>query len=995
MPTANEIRRQFIDFFVQKHAHTFVPSASVVPLDDPTLMFTNAGMNQFKDVFLGTGTRPYKRAVNSQKCIRVSGKHNDLEEVGRDTYHHTFFEMLGNWSFGNYYKREAIQWAWELLTEVWKIDKSRLHATVFGGDTMEASGGRKAAGEVLQPDDEAAKLWLEVTDIDPSHVHRFGKKDNFWMMGDVGPCGPCSEIHIDRTPDHSGGPLVNAPGAPGRVMEIWNLVFIQYNRDDAGKLTPLPAKHVDTGMGFERVCALLQGKESNYDTDVFSPIMEAIGKLTGKKYGGKLDDLTDIAFRVIADHLRMLTFAITDGARPDNKGRGSVVRSVLRRAVRFGWQVLNQREPFIYKLVTALVDHMGNAFPELRKEPARVADVIKDEEADFLRTIERGLETFQIAADDTIHDVFQRTHRDPSLVRTPARMSRRTSRTAEGLQLRPAYELEYKNERGEWQKVDPLDNAAYKEFICKVFPFAPVLSGRVMFDLYTTHGFPPDLSRQMAEEFGLEVDWEAYESLMRKHEETSRGQATATQVALNFTGSLPETDDRPKWFGLAGEGKLLGWIDDNQFVSTGRLDKHKNVGLILDQTCFYAEAGGQVGDKGSVITPTGSFHVEQTAKLGNAIVHLGHVSDGWIEAGQTATLAVDPERDFTRKNHTATHLLHWALQRVLGEHVEQRGSKVKPDEFTFDFSHAGPMTEEEKAKVEQMVNEKIYADLPVTWRELPIAEAKQLPGVRAFFGDKYGEVVRVVEIHEKAPAAPMRPIRPIGPMGPIGQSTSTEDDIFSREFCGGTHLPHTGQAGFFKIVGEEAVGKGVRRLTCVTGREAVAVVQKLDATLAGLAGRFRCKPEEVPARVEALQEEIKKLQQQLKKGASTDLAGVADKLLASATEVNGAKVIVGEVPAGPEEQIRQQVDRLRQKAGSAVVVLGWSEDAKVQLLTAVTDDLVKKGLHAGKLVGQVAKVVGGGGGGKPTMAQAGGKEPAKLTEALELAKKLVSEQLAK
>src|SRR5262245_3361678 len=400
MPTANEIRQQFIDFFVKKHGHRFVPSSPVVPIDDPRLMFTNAGMNMFKDVFLGTGRRQYERAANSQKCIRVSGKHNDLEEVGRDTYHHTFFEMLGNWSFGDYYKADAIRWAWELLTEVFQIDKSRLHATVFGGDKEFK----------LEADDEAFSLWTQVTDIDPSHVHRFGKKDNFWMMGETGPCGPCSEIHIDRTPDKSGGPLVNKGDA--RVMEIWNLVFIQYNatlseqayaefanldqvpEDQRGKardkiiakylkLDLLPAKHVDTGMGFERVTAVLQKKESNYDTDVFAPIMDEIGRLTGTKYGGKLDDQTDIAFRVIADHLRMLTFSITDGALPDNKGRGSVMRSVLRRAVRFGWQCFAQREPFIYKLVPTLVDHMGGAFPELKNNPKRVADIIKSEEADL------------------------------------------------------------------------------------------------------------------------------------------------------------------------------------------------------------------------------------------------------------------------------------------------------------------------------------------------------------------------------------------------------------------------------------------------------------------------------------------------------------------------------------------------------------------------------------------------------------------------------------
>jgi alanyl-tRNA synthetase len=888
MPSANDIRQQFLDFFVKKHGHTFVPSASVVPLDDPTLMFTNAGMNQFKDVFLGAGTRPYRRAVNSQKCIRVSGKHNDLEEVGRDTYHHTFFEMLGNWSFGDYYKAEAIRWAWELLTKDWGIDKSRLHATVFGGD--------KEFG--LDADDEALRLWTQVTDINPSHVHRFGKKDNFWMMGETGPCGPCSEIHIDRTPDKSGSHLVNA-GDP-RVMEIWNLVFIQYNRDDTGKLTPLPAKHVDTGMGFERVTAVLQGKESNYDTDVFRPIMDAIGRQTGKKYGGKLEDLTDIAFRVIADHLRMLTFSITDGALPDNKGRGSVLRSVLRRAVRFGWQCFGQREPFIYKLVPALVDNMGGAYPELKANPSRVADVIKGEEADFLRTIERGLSLFEDAA-----------------VRAQKAKHR--------------------------------------------------IGGQDIFDLHTTYGFPPDLTRQMAGERNLTFDEAGYKERMREHETKSRGQAVAQQVALNVSGGLPDTDDRPKWSGPKAEGKVLGWIADNQFLKSGAIPGDKEVGLLLDRTCFYAEAGGQVGDQGTLSTPTGTFEVSQTVKVGNAIAHVGRVKTGRIEVGQAAQLQVDPLREFTRKNHTATHLLHWALQQVLGAHVEQRGSKVKPDEFTFDFAHTGPLTDAEKAEVERLVNERIYQDLPVRWRELPTQEAKQLPGVRAFFGDKYGDVVRVVEV----------------------------GDGFSREFCGGTHLDHTGQAGFFKVVGEEAVGKGVRRLVCVTAREAVATVQKQDAILAELTSRFRCKPEELPARIDALQEEIKKLQGQLKKGAATDLQSVADKLLAGAAEVKGAKIIVGEMPAGPEEQLRQQVDRLRQKAGSAVVVIGWSEDSKVQLIAAVTDDLVKKGLHAGKLVGQVAKVVGGGGGGKPTMAQAGGKEPAKLTEALQLARSLVGDQLAK
>jgi alanyl-tRNA synthetase len=505
----------------------------------------------------------------------------------------------------------------------------------------------------------------------------------------------------------------------------------------------------------------------------------------------------------------------------------------------------------------------------------------------------------------------------------------------------------------------------------------------------------------MAQEEGLGVDMDGYERLMREHEEASRasaasltgtaevvaegtiikvntdeivrpGLALTTEIISSDSGKIEErvfglrdTDDTPKWSISETEGDIVGWLRENKIVLSGSLGVGQAAGLVLHRTCFYAEAGGQVGDKGTITTPTGRFEVTHTVKIGRSVVHIGAVVSGRVEIGQTAQLKVDLDREFTRKNHTATHLLHWALHQVLGEHVEQRGSKVKPDEFTFDFSHTGPMTDAEKGEVERLVNEKIYQDLPVQWRELPIAEAKKLPGVRAFFGDKYGDVVRVIEI----------------------------GDGFSREFCGGTHLEHTGQAGFFKIVGEEAVGKGVRRLTCVTAREAVATVQKQDAILTDLTGRFRCKVEELPARIDVLQEEIKKLQQQLKKGAATDLQSVADKLLASAAEVKGTKVIVGEMPAGPEEQMRQQVDRLRQKAGSAVVVLGWSEDSKVQLIAAVTDDLVKKGVHAGKLVGQVAKVVGGGGGGKPTMAQAGGKEPAKLAEALELAKKLAREQM--
>ena len=888
MHTANDIRRQFIDFFVQRHGHTFVPSSPVVPLDDPTLMFTNAGMNQFKDVFLGTGSRPFRRAVNSQKCIRASGKHNDLEDVGRDTYHHTFFEMLGNWSFGDYYKAEAIAWAWELLTKVWGIDKTRLHATVFGGD---AEFG-------LEPDEEAATLWTKVTDINPAHVHRFGKKDNFWMMGETGPCGPCTEIHIDRTPDGSGGPLVNAGDA--RVMEIWNLVFIQYNRDDAGKLTTLPAKHVDTGMGFERIAAVLQGKESNYDTDVFGPIMDAIGQLTGKEYGGRLEDLGDVGFRVLADHIRTLSFAITDGALPSNKGRGSVLRSILRRAVRFGWQCFGQREPFLFKLVPTVISHMGGAFPELKNHPAKVAEVIQGEEADFLRTIERGLSLFEEAA----------------------------------------------------------ERARSVQFT--------MVAGDDVFNLYTTFGFPPDLTRQMAQERGLTIDEAGFLARMKEHEEISRGKDVVKVEALKVSGQLPATDDRSKWFGLVGEGKVLGWIQDNQFLEFGTLGEGAEAALILDKTCFYAEAGGQVGDTGHIETSSGTFSVAATQKLGSAVIHLGRVVAGKMEVGQKAWLQVDPARDLTRKNHTATHLVHWALQHVLGDHVEQRGSFVGPHKFTFDFAHGAAVTAEQRAEVERLVNERIAQDLEVHWRELAIADAKKLPGVRAFFGDKYGDVVRVVEI----------------------------GDGFSREFCGGTHLDRTGQVGFYKLVGEEATGKGIRRIPALTGPGAVRHAQEQDAVLARLLDRFRCQASDLPDRVEKLQEEVKKLQQQLKKGGgSGDLASAVDRLLAEAVRVGSAAVIVGEVPTAADDAIRQQVDRLKQKAGSAVVLLGWAgEEGKVSLLAAVTDDLVGK-VHAGKLVGEAAAVVGGKGGGRPGLAQAGGKDASKLPDALAAARTTIQRQL--
>ncbi len=574
---------------------------------------------------------------------------------------------------------------------------------------------------------------------------------------------------------------------------------------------------------------MLRGKSSNYDTDVFTPLLAAIGQIVGKQYGGKLDDLDDIAFRVIADHLRMLTFAITDGGMPSNKGRGSVIRSVLRRAVRFGYQRFGQREPFIWKLVPALVEHMGGAFPELKTNPGRVQDVVRGEEADFLRTIEHGLSRFAHALVDAVTLQICIRYGYTGLVgRTANFVAEKVPSYASTWALRlqdrqrNPVELEFPPVR---------ETARVRQFIYLHCAAPPVIPAEAVFNLHTTDGFPPDLTKQMAEEAGAAVDIEGYLKLMQEHGEKSRGKATTAQVALNVSGGLPNADDRPKWSGSSCDGRVLGWIAENQFQTTRQIPADTEVGLLLDRTCFYAEQGGQVGDTGTIRTPTGLFEVSQTVKVGNAVVHVGSVTAGRLEIGQTAALNVNSEREFTRKNHTATHLLHWALHRVLGEHVEQRGSKVKPDEFTFDFSHTGPMSDSEKAEVERLINEKVYADLSVQVRELPQAEAKKLPGVKAFFGDKYGETVRVIEI----------------------------GDGFSREFCGGTHLEHTGQIGFFKIIGEEAVGKGVRRLTCVTAREAVKAVQAEDHVLAELTDRFRCRPSELPAKVDALQEEIKQL----------------------------------------------------------------------------------------------------------------------------------------
>ncbi len=893
MPTSSEIRDQFIDFFCKKHGHVNVPSSPVVPLDDPTLLFANAGMNQFKPYFLGTEKPKYTRVANTQKCIRAGGKHNDLDDVGKDTYHHTFFEMLGNWSFGDYFKKEAITWAWELLTDVWKLDKSRLHVTVFEGD--------KDAG--IPRDDEAAGFWRAVG-VPDSHIHLGNKKDNFWEMGNTGPCGPCTEIHYDATPDKSGGKLVNA--GTDKVIEIWNNVFIQFNRNEDQSLTPLPAKHVDTGMGFERITKVLQGKNSNYDTDVFAPIFAAICDVTkARPYSGKLDDLTDTAYRVIGDHIRTLTFALTDGAKIGNVGRDYVLRRILRRAERYGRQVLGTKEPFLHSLVGVVVEQMGAAFPELKRDPAKVRSTVYDEEVGFLRTLDRGIKLFEKVAAET-------------------------------------------RKRG-----------------------STIISGKDAFKLHDTFGLLIDITQQMADETGLTLDMQGFEDAMKQaHELSSKG--GKKHIVTAVTGELPRTDDSPKYGTSPITAKVLGWVLDNEVVSAGKLVAGDTAALLLDRTTFYGEQGGQVGDVGSVHGPgDAEFQVEDTQRLGDTVLHFGTLLGGELAVGDSVNLMQSTFRRIDiMRNHTATHLLNLGLRQILGHHVEQKGSLVDDEKTRFDFSHDKSVSPEELRKIEEFVNTRINRDLPVTAMTMPLAEAKKIPGVRAVFGEKYPDPVRVVLI------------------GPETPEKATPDD--SVEFCGGTHMPRTGLVGYFKIVEQGPVAKGVRRLTAVTGRVATETIQQLSATVDELAAKFVCKPEEIPARVAALQDEVKALRQQIAKAAAANLAGVVDQLLVDAPDIAGTKLIIGQLPAGVSEAVRGQVDRIRQKAKSALVVFGWPEEDKAPLLVALTTDLVAKGLKAGEIIKPLAEIVGGKGGGKPEMAQAGGKDVSKLPDALKKAAELAS-----
>lgn len=886
MKTSQEIRQEFIDFF-KKYDHTFVPSSPVIPQDDPTLLFTNAGMNQFKDVFLGIGTRPYKRAVNSQKCIRVSGKHNDLEEVGHDTYHHTFFEMLGNWSFGDYFKKEAIAWAWELLTEVWKLPKDKLWATVFEGDPAEG----------LEADEEAARLWTEVTDIQPDHVLRFGKKDNFWEMGDTGPCGPCSEIHIDLGPercDRQDDPnhVCQVNGGCARYIELWNLVFIQFNRDESGKLHPLPARHVDTGMGFERIVAVLQNVRSNYDTDLFRPLLKKIGDIVGLDYDQATPD-QQVAFRVIADHVRMLTFSITDGALPGNEGRGYVLRRILRRAARYG-RKLNMHQAFIYQVVPTVVDVMGDAFPEIRERQSHVMEVIKAEEESFNKTLDRGIEIFE------------------SII---ARLKQ-----------------EGKTE----------------------------IPGEDAFKLYDTYGFPLDLTRIMAEEKGFSVDEAGFQKAMEAQRERAR-------KAAKFSAQVSAPED---WVTLNPTEKssvFLGYevLECETFI-VRYLHRDGKYLVVLAETPFYAESGGQLGDRGWIEGSGFTLQVIDTQKEGDDIVHHCILKEGEQLTPDPVKARVDKSwRLPTMYNHTATHLLHAALRTVLGDHVTQAGSLVAPDRLRFDFTHFKKIERSQLEEIEWIVNEKIQEDIPVEVLYTEFEKARKM-GAMALFGEKYGDWVRVIVI-----------------------------DNFSKELCGGTHVHHTGQIGTFLITQETSIASGVRRIEALTGPKAVSFVQQTRDVVMDLDQLLNTTPEELPHKIQELLEQSKKLEKELQRLQARQVLEKVDEYLQQAESIGPVRLVVEHFSNLDVDLLKQLGDRIRQKATQTVGFFINHANGRLNFVCAVTDDLIQtKGIKAGDLVKEAARLAGGGGGGRPHLATAGARNADKLDDVIQFLRDKIKEKIS-
>jgi alanyl-tRNA synthetase len=888
-----EIRQSFFDFFESK-GHKIVPSAPVVPLDDPTLLFTNAGMNQFKPYFLGLAQPSSRRIADTQKCIRVSGKHNDLEETGHDTYHHTFFEMLGNWSFGDYYKKEAIEWAWELLTKVWGLPKDRLYATVFGGDDQ------------VPADLEAEELWKTRTDIDPSHIIHCDRKDNFWMMGDTGPCGPCSEVHIDLTPDASGGALVNKDSP--LVIEIWNLVFIQFNAEADGSLRELPAKHVDTGMGFERACAVVEctdggkrfdGVISNYDTEVFQPVIRTLCEMSGATYTpGQSSDEQSIALRVCADHIRMISFSIADGAIPSSDGRGYVVRRLLRRASRYGRQ-LGLQDPFLYKLVPILAKQMGDVFPELLEHQTKLENIIKAEETSFNQTLDRGLTLF---------------------------------------------ENEVKQLQADNQKVFPGDAA---------------------FKLYDTFGFPLDLTQAMARELDIQVDEPEFERLM----EEQRARARAAQVKIVVSAEDKELELPPTPF--TGYAESSG-----EAVVQATITNEDSLAVVLDKTPFYAEKGGQLGDTGILKLNGDSFEVLDTRQQEGVVFHLVDLkAAGKLTEGAKLHVSLDTaRRKQIERHHTATHLLHWALREVLGPDVHQQGSLVAPDRLRFDFTHFQAVSPEQLATIERLANERILENGAISYFEIPYSEKPD--SILAFFGDKYGDRVRVVKIGGRG----------------TGELETPVFDGYSMELCGGTHTLATGELGFLTITTEGAIAAGVRRLEAVSGFPFLQRFREEQALLDNLSSILSCSRADLEKKAGALVDQQKQLEKQLRSAQQAKASNLAQELLDSQSKVREIPVIVKAVGDSGPEQLRLLADGLKESF-QGVAVLGAAKDGKVSLLVYAAPEVISKGLHAGKLIKELAKQVGGGGGGRADLAQAGGREPEKLDAALKSAIGLVQAQI--
>lgn len=864
MKSSADIRKLFLDFF-QQQGHEVVASSPLVPANDPTLLFTNAGMVQFKELFLGQEKRAYNKAVTTQRCVRAGGKHNDLENVGYTARHHTFFEMLGNFSFGDYFKREAIHYAWQFLTDTLALPADKLWVTVF------------------EEDDEAAEIWLNEIGVDPARLSRIGAKDNFWSMGDTGPCGPCSEIFYDHGPDVAGGP----PGTPeedgDRYIEIWNLVFMQFDRVADGTLTPLPKPSVDTGMGLERLAAVLQNVHNNYDIDLFKSLIKAIQDLSGTQ------DASHTSLRVIADHIRSCAFMITDGVQPSNEGRGYVLRRIIRRAIRHGHK-LGLKEAFFHKLVAPLVAEMGEAFPELAKAQANVELALEKEEARFADTLDNGLKILDQA----------------------------------------------------------IANMADKE-----------IPGETVFLLYDTYGFPIDLTADIARERQLTIDIAGFEREME-------AQRTRARSASNFSVNTKQLniDSETEFCGYehaSNQSKISHIIVDDQQVQILKAGQQGIV--VLEQTTFYAESGGQAGDIGQITTGTACFNVSDTLKAGKAYSHIGICENGQLAVGDTVTATVDESnRSETALNHSATHLLHAALQRVLGDHVTQKGSLVTAQRLRFDFSHFEPVTAQQIKEIERMVNQQIRLNHNVDTQLMDLEEAKK-SGAMALFGEKYDAQVRVLSMGD-----------------------------FSVELCGGTHVQHTGDIGLFKIVSETGIASGVRRIEAVTGDAALDYVEASQSSLKAVADAIKAKPENVEEKTEQLVQRTKQLEKELETLKAKLASSAGSDLATSATEINGIKVLASKLEGADGKSLRDTVDQLKNKLAPAAIILATTDGPKVTLIAGVTKDLTDK-LRAGDLVSHVASQVGGKGGGRPDMAQGGGSQPENLSKALDSVSDWISSQL--